>query len=290
MLRLLACASLLASATSLSVEVTAATRGGAMEAAPAPPAVYDHSWLVRGGGPAPPRGRTAIVVLNSDTAGGSLAGLRHLWGAADTRVCADGGANRLYALDPELLPTEITGDLDSLQPEVRAYYAARGVPITKRHDQDKHDLDKALQAVHGTGPGPAPHTVVVWGAFGTRFDHVMASINTLYHWADRFEGELLLLSATSLAVLVPAGRPTTIVPAPGLEGPTCGLIPVGARADRVTTTGLTWNLDGAPLEFGGLISTSNAVAAPGAPVGVDASGPLVWTSELHPEVWDEFVT
>ncbi len=64
-------------------------------------------------------------------------------GAAALRICADGGANRLYdqlpcwlgaggadaeeAVRGAFLPDVIKGDLDSLRPEVRDFYTRRGV-------------------------------------------------------------------------------------------------------------------------------------------------------------------
>jgi hypothetical protein len=84
-----------------------------------------------------------------------------LWKQSSYRVCADGGANRLYEatvasnqngsgdttttittdISSEFLPDMITGDLDSLQPHVKEYYERRGVPIVRIEDQDYHDLD-----------------------------------------------------------------------------------------------------------------------------------------------------
>lgn len=94
------------------------------------------------------------------TLSGTVLGV--LWGSSTYRVCADGGANRLYdatvitamlggedggtvdasaAAKYEFLPDLITGDLDSLRPSVRRYYESRGVPILRVDDQDYHDLD-----------------------------------------------------------------------------------------------------------------------------------------------------
>ena len=63
------------------------------------------------------------------------------------------------------------------------------------------------------------------------------------------------------------------------EGPTCGLIPLGGRCETVYTTGLKWNLDGdMPLEFGGLVSSSNRVVD--GVVTVQSSSPLIFTTEI----------
>ena len=82
-----------------------------------------HAFL--GGGPLP-RGReeeeeSALVVLNSASFGPWL--LERLWAASSFRVCADGGANRLFdTLGAEarraFVPDYIIGDLDSVRDEV----------------------------------------------------------------------------------------------------------------------------------------------------------------------------
>lgn len=62
--------------------------------------------------------------------------------AAAVRVCADGGANRLYDELPAMLPgqapddvraaylpSSIRGDLDSIRPDVLDFYQRRGVVV-----------------------------------------------------------------------------------------------------------------------------------------------------------------
>lgn len=83
---------------------------------------------------------------------------------ATVRICADGGANRLYDEVPRLLdsssedsdvqirsqflPQSIRGDLDSVRGDVRDFYASKGVEITDlAADQDTTDLQKCLHAV-----------------------------------------------------------------------------------------------------------------------------------------------
>jgi len=63
------------------------------------------------------------------------------------------------------------------------------------------------------------------------------------------------------------------------EGPTCGLIPIGGRCETVYTSGLKWNLNGdIPLEFGGLVSSSNRIVDK--VVTVMTSSPLLFSFEI----------
>eukprot|EP00956_Cyclotella_meneghiniana_P030917 scaffold79547_cov23-Cyclotella_meneghiniana.AAC.1 len=98
-------------------------------------------------------------IVNSGPGKDQLSGaLSILWRKSCYRICADGGANRLYQATvvsdnddttatttcKEYLPDLITGDLDSLLPHVREYYEDRGVPIVRVEDQDYHDLDVSV--------------------------------------------------------------------------------------------------------------------------------------------------
>ena len=120
----------------------------------------------------PPTPPSALVILNTpikSLSHGKLSGvLGKLWEASSYRICADGGANRLYdatvstttSIQQEgeerrrktdhcsnsndnntFLPDLITGDLDSLRLDVRRYYETRGVSIIRVEDQNFHDLD-----------------------------------------------------------------------------------------------------------------------------------------------------
>lgn len=68
---------------------------------------------------------THLVILNSDSFNSKLTA--SMWGKCDIKVCADGGANRLFdSLTPEnrttCIPDYIVGDLDSLRSEVKDFY------------------------------------------------------------------------------------------------------------------------------------------------------------------------
>jgi hypothetical protein len=140
--------------------------------------------------------------------------------------------------------------LDSLRPDVRDFYEKEGVAIVDRgHDQETTDLQKCL-AFAAADPRPSPSSpLLALGALGGRLDHTLAALSLMH--ADAHAGRLVLAGDGSLARCVPVGG-AVFTPAPGVEGPACGLVALGGPV-RASTEGLAWNLaPGAPpLAVGG---------------------------------------
>lgn len=268
---------------------------------------------------ATPKTTSTLIILNSPIVattnsnngnnggtGSSNPCFDQLWKQSDHRICADGGANRLHKYNPSLIPNLIRGDLDSLQLDVRSYYEQHGVRIERDPCQDTNDLDKALQSTlknhndDDDSKADQESTILIYGAFGGRFDQEMASIQALYKWGPKFNWQIYLYSDETCAFLLPAnlscriqlpfydttntheGETTTSATTTTSligEGPTCGLIPLGACCESIVTDGFKWDLDGTvSMEFGGLVSTSNRLMKPTA--FVRASHPVVFTAEL----------
>jgi thiamine pyrophosphokinase len=175
-------------------------------------------------------------------------------------------------------PDIIAGDLDSIHPHVREDYEAAGSVVLQDKDENRHDLDKALDVVLSKDESPADVTVLVLGAFGGRFDHEVAALQVLYRHSATF-GRLLLVGNETLAELLLPGE-HEIVPNKDVEhGGHCGLLPIGVPVASITTTGLRWNLSAHSLSFGerGLVSSSNIIDDN--VIRVHTSDPVVWTTE-----------
>lgn len=216
----------------------------------------------------------ALVLLNNVY---SPTLLQMLWKVAGFRVCADGGANRLYdVLSEEMIPDIITGDLDSLRPEVGKVYERLGCKIVRDADQNRHDLDKAIHAV--LSRCGCDVTLLVLGAFGGRFDHEMAAIQSLYRHTYRVR-RMMLVGDKAMSELMLPGR-HTVRPNRQFEGSACGLLPIGGGVASITTDGLRWDLNGAPVAFGqqGFVSTSNLLDK--SEIQINTTHPVVWCTKV----------
>ncbi|KAL1935024.1 hypothetical protein VTP01DRAFT_4164 [Rhizomucor pusillus] len=224
-----------------------------------------------------------LIILNQPISQKKL--FDRLWSNAAFKFCADGGSNRLYDAfkdEPDklerYLPNEIRGDLDSMRPEVREFYASKNVTITKIDDQDSTDFMKCVYLLQEKELElDAVFDIVAMPALGGRFDQTMASINLLYSMKDQLERRVILVSDESVTVLLDKGS-HHIHCQPDYEGPTCGIIPIGSPT-VLTTKGLRWNLENHECSFGGMVSTSNMLAND--LIEIKTTAPVVWTIEIN---------
>ncbi|KAI3961205.1 hypothetical protein MKX01_035791 [Papaver californicum] len=215
-----------------------------------------------------------------------------LWNHAKLRLCADGGANRVFDEMPLLLPQQdlllvrnrykpdvIKGDMDSIRAEVKDFYANLGSQIVdESQDQDTTDLHKCISFIQDAIPNvdKSDLCILVAGALGGRFDHEIGNINVLCKFSDI---RIVLMSDDCLIQLLPRNHRHEINILSSLEGPHCGLIPIATASAKATTSGLQWDLDDTEMKFGGLISTSNIVREE--KITVQSDSDLLWTISIR---------
>ncbi|GAA6031960.1 hypothetical protein JCM8097_003362 [Rhodosporidiobolus ruineniae] len=256
--------------------------------------------------PPPSADPNALIILNSPLPPQPL--FRKLWSAASVRYCADGGANRLYerfvkgkarareeddadAWDEEVdgreenwLPDLVLGDLDSLRPDVRAYYEAKGVRVEHDPDEYSTDLGKnvARLSSHEKTTGQ-PHQLVVIGGLSGRLDQTVHTLHALWVLAEKEGRERVwVVGRESAAMVLGRGKHHLRIDL-STFGKTCGILPLGTNEAYVTTTGLEWDLGPTaymyPSSLATAVSTSNHLVQEDVTVETDV--PVVWTMEVR---------
>ncbi|XP_078439531.1 thiamine pyrophosphokinase1 isoform X2 [Wolffia australiana] len=176
-------------------------------------------------------------------------------------------------------PDVITGDMDSVREEILEFYANMGTEIINlSQDQNTTDLHKCVALICSRMPevNNSNLAVLVTGALGGRFDHEMGNINVLYRFPQT---PIILLSDDCLIYLLSKGYRHEIIVQSSVEGPHCGLIPIGAPCASTTTSGLQWDLSAAEMHFGGVISTSNIVREEKITISSDSD--ILWTISIR---------
>ncbi|KAH7341473.1 thiamine pyrophosphokinase Thi80 [Rhizoctonia solani] len=244
--------------------------------------IWDTSFLDPG---AESRNSLALIVLNQPF---TLATFTELWVKCQWKIFADGGSNRVYdAFGSEerlhYLPHCIKGDMDSIRPEVRSWYAERGVPVEPVEDQDSTDLMKCIAWVDQVEDNQKVKLdIVILGGLSGRLDHTVHTMSVL-HKLRSTRPRIFAISDESVGWVLDRGHHQIEL---NLQfvGPTCGLLPIGIASSILTTTGLKWNLDAAESSFDGLVSTSNSVlpvsnAGSTGRVTIKTTEPIWWCVE-----------
>jgi len=125
----------------------------------------------------------AIILINSTIP----SHFQKFWKTANTKYCADGGANRLHDFFESdiksksmYIPDIILGDLDSIRKDVGDFYKNKGAKVIHDPDQDTTDLEKCVMHL----PNTIKSTLVL-GGLGGNFTQSLANMNVLFKFANR---------------------------------------------------------------------------------------------------------
>jgi len=237
-----------------------------------------------------------------------------LWQNARVKICASGGANRLYDFVPEserkdFVPDCIKGSLETVLPHVHNFYSSLGSDIVRHANMDASAFTKCVHQLHTIELGYSPNTYtpnspmppnpsfspegptsqhpkkvptgemyLVLGGLDGRFDQQMDIINSAYAHPER---KFVIVGSDSFVLVLQPGLHKIEIDRK-VMGVDCGLIPLGSPC-RVHTSGLKWNLDKSrPLSFGGLISSSNTYESDEqiTHITIQTDNPLIWTATL----------
>lgn len=213
---------------------------------------------------------TALIILNSPIS--QFEYFRRLYQHATSRICADGGANRLCELltheYPDLnwqdalshaLPDIIHGDLDSLDDAVRKKYEQLGVEVSQDPDQYSTDFGKAIKKTIERAPDAKE--VLILGSIGGRVDQGIGLLHELYR-EQKFRHpdiRFWLFSEASISTILKPGSIAIYTPLEsGLIKRNIGILPLYGPA-TISTQGLEWDVEDWPTAMGGQVSTSNHI-------------------------------
>ncbi|OCF77448.1 thiamine pyrophosphokinase [Kwoniella mangroviensis CBS 8886] len=171
----------------------------------------------------------ALIVVNQPIRSDLL---EKAWKSAKIKLCADGGANRLYDIDSEkkYLPDIVKGDFDSIRDDIRDYYTSRDVRVIQDKDEYSTDLMKCIAEV------PEDYALVLLGGLSGRVDQTVHTMSLLH----KLHREIYVLDGESFAWLLREGRHDIQIDHDTM-GQTCGILPVGIDSARVKTKGLKWD-------------------------------------------------
>lgn len=181
-------------------------------------------------------------------AGGAAPGLsREELPASDLTIAADSGLH--HALDVDLIPDLVVGDLDSASPASVERAASLGAEVLQwPAAKAQTDLELAM----GTAAERGATSITIVGALGGRVDHLMANmaLSASVRWSDM---NVDLVDASAAIWIVRGERSLPVG-----TGATVTLLAMGGIA-IVTTRGMRWDLDRHRLVPGTSLGVSNEV-------------------------------
>ena len=178
-----------------------------------------------------------------------------------------------------MLPTMIKGDLDSIRPEVRAYYVSKGVAIKRDPSEYATDLMKCIEEVESIESASGKRfTLLLLGGLSGRLDQTVHTMSIMFKLRTK-RRDTFVMSEDSLAWVLDTGTHLVEIDHSTM-GQTCGILPLGISEAFVRTEGLKWNLDWV-TSLGGDVSTSNHLLPSEPAVFLETSAPVFWTVEIR---------
>ena len=165
-------------------------------------------------------------------------------------ICADSGASHVYGIG--IVPQVIIGDMDSLTPVMQGYFRERGSRII-RYPETKDETDTQLALEYAFSM--APDEIYVFGAFGSRIDHVMANISLLVLGAKKGIHTKLIDEWCEAFVV---DRECVI---DGEIGQTVSLFPISDAVTGINLDGFEYSLNDGVMETGRPYGISNRLTA-----------------------------
>ncbi len=187
-----------------------------------------------------------VVLANGEY--GPLEEYRAVVCADDIIICADGGAN--YAYEMGLIPAYIVGDMDSIRPEVKEFYARQTVVKKYPRRKDFTDTQLALSLAEELGADE----VLFLGTLGKRLDHTLSNLYSGIEMA--IMGKQVAHFSPDCIVYLTAQR----IIISGQKGDVVSVLPLSEKASGVSEKGFEFPLEKVVLEKKNPYTVSNILA------------------------------
>jgi len=190
--------------------------------------------------------KRAVIFLNGDLS--DLSQVKNYLKPDDFIICTDGGAR--HAIELNLKPNALIGDFDSLSPDLQKKFQDKNIEWLKYNiEKDESDSELTFNYVIERDY----KTVLLFGAFGTRLDHLLSNIFALVHLAEKGINLTIIEGKKEIKVI------KNYLEIEGEIGDLVSLIPVQTDTKKITTTGLQYKLTNEDLLFGYSRGISNVM-------------------------------
>jgi thiamine pyrophosphokinase len=168
-----------------------------------------------------------------------------------------------------------------LRGDVRDYYAAQGVKVSRDRDQYSTDFGKCMQKISSRVASSALQDVLVLGTLGGRVDQGLGLLHEMIREETKHPNLRIWLFSESSLSFVLRSRHNTIrdLLSSGIFTENVGLVPIWGPA-IISTVGLEWDVAEWETQMGSQVSTSNHVKAD--EVRVVTNAPILFTIERAP--------
>jgi thiamine pyrophosphokinase len=167
-----------------------------------------------------------------------------LW-QVDCIICADGGTR--HAINMDIIPDIIIGDLDSSKAEFIEYYQNKNVPVIKySSDKDKTDTHISLEYAM-----ERYDEIFLLGATGSRLDHTLGNISILKLAADKGKTACIVDENNEIYVIRDS------ITLKGNKDDILSLLPLSSKVEGINLKGVLYPLQNAVMEIGDPYGVSN---------------------------------
>lgn len=183
-------------------------------------------------------------------------------------VAADRGY--VHCRNLGIFPDHLTGDMDSIPQEYLEEAVCSGITAVSRHSTDKDQTDSEIAVEIALQAGC--DSIFFIGAFGERYDHMLANQMTAASLAEKGINCVLTDGVTYMYTVTPLNSPFSIkFQGAGKFRDVVSLVPVKGDFLQVDIEGLKYRLNNDRIDFGSQRAVSNTpVLTPGGEISEGA--------------------